>query len=80
MAKHDLPIVHGGLALILCSDQAALEESLVHLDTDAIPHQRLGNRALLVPGVHVAEIQTILHEQGIFPRLIGEVPDANEVA
>lgn len=73
MARKDFPVIQRGLALVLCADQAALEESLTHLDIDVIPHQRLGNRALLVPTKFIAEIRATLHEQGVFPRVIGEL-------
>ena len=76
MARKEIPVIQRGLALILCADQAALEESLTHLDIDVIPHQRLGNRALLVPTRFIAEIRSTLHEQGVFPRVIGDLEPA----
>ena len=67
MARPSKPIVHQSVALILCDAPSYLEEMLVLLELDEVPHQRVGGRGLLLPRAHLAAVRDKLHAQGIYP-------------
>ncbi len=69
--------VHKGLSLVLCENAAVFEETFAQIDLSAIPHERVGMRAVLVPATSLKLIQTALSERGFFPRVIGQIEDAD---
>ena len=72
-SKKSPPVVQRNLALVLCSDQAGLEETLLDLELKEIPHERLGARPLLVLASEVEPMRAKLNEHGIFPRIVGDI-------
>ena len=75
MASHHssrAPVVHHHVAMMVCDDPAALEEVLVDLDLDALVHQRIGARAVVVPASELGVLRDALHARGVFPKVIGE--------
>ncbi len=74
----DVLVIHHGLALMLCEDAAILEETLQAIDDLDLHIRRLGARGLLVPADQIDRIRTTLHDEGTFPRLVGEMPTAED--
>jgi len=65
---------------MLCESGAVLQETLAQIDFSDIPHQLIGDRALVVPAPEVEAVREALHDRGIFPRIVGEVVDIEEEA
>lgn len=84
MASDAKPIIHRGVALMVCENEAILEETLVSIDLSALDIQRVGQRAIVAPAYQLQPIRQALEEKGMFPRLIGDLvrPDylAHKVA
>ena len=74
----DVLVIHRGLALMLCEDAAILEETLQAIDSLDLHIRRLGDRGLLVPADEIDDILVTLHQEGTFPRVVGEVPSAQQ--
>jgi hypothetical protein len=69
--------VHKGLSLVLCENAAVFEETFAQIDLSAIPHERVGMRAVLVPAASLKLIQNALSERGFFPRVIGQIEEVD---
>ena len=80
MASDQGLVVHRNVALMLCENPAVLEEVLQQLDLSQLPHQRLGPRAIVAPAPELERLREALHEQGVYPRVVGTpvAPDAAE--
>lgn len=70
----DVLVIQQGLALMLCDDATILEETLQTIAPLHLHIRRLGDRALLVPADELEEILETLHQQGTFPRVVGQIP------
>ena len=74
----DVLVIHRGLALMLCEDAAILEETLQAIETLELHIRRLGARGMLVPADEIAPILETLHQEGIFPRVVGSMPTGDQ--
>lgn len=72
VASDSSPVIHRRIALMLCESAAVLEETLAQIDVDAIPHQRLGDRALVAPLPVVETIHSALRARGVYPQIVGD--------
>lgn len=71
MAADAKPIIHRGVALMVCENEAILEETLVSIDLSALDIQRVGQRAIVAPAYQLQQIRQALEDKGMFPRLTG---------
>jgi hypothetical protein len=71
VSASDVPIIHEGLALIHCRDATVLKEILLLIDRCDVDLEIVGDRALVLPTRMLDAITTVLHSQGIYPRIIG---------
>ena len=67
------PIIHRGVALMLCENEAILEETMLSVDTSKLHIQRIGDRAIVAPAYQLEEIRQALQERGTYPKVIGDL-------
>jgi hypothetical protein len=77
VASDAKPIIHRGVALMVCDNAAILEETLVSIDLSELDIQRIGARAIVAPAYQLQPIRNALQERGMFPKLIGDVVNPN---
>ena len=68
-------VIHQHTALMICQNAAILEELLAGIDLEGRQIQRLGARAIVAPADQVVALQSALNQQGIYPRVVGRVPE-----
>lgn len=73
MASDAKAVIHRGVALMLCDNEAVLEETLLSFDTVEMPIQRIGDRAIVAPAYLLEDIRRALHDRGTYPRVVGKV-------
>lgn len=73
MASDSKPIIHRGVALMLCENEAILEETMVTIDTSELDIQRIGQRAIVAPAYQLEPIRQALRERGTFPKVVGDI-------
>lgn len=73
MASDAKPTIHRGVALMLCENEAILEETMVTIDTTELDIQRIGGRAIVAPAYQLETIREALQERGMFPRVVGNI-------
>ena len=73
MASDTKPIIHRGVALMLCENEAILEETMVSIDTSELDIQRIGGRAIVAPAYQLEAIREALQERGTFPKVVGDI-------
>ncbi len=69
---------HQHVALMWCESPAVLEELCRSLDLSALAIERVGSQGLVVPTPQLDALTRMLHERGIFPRVIGQAPTRDE--
>ena len=70
MPSRSAPVIHQGVALMICRNAAILKESLTFLDLDALDLEFVGDRAIVLPAHQLSIVESTLHERGIFPRVV----------
>lgn len=73
MASDAKPTVHRGVALMLCENEAILEETMVSIDTTELDIQRIGGRAIVAPAYQLEAIREALQQRGTFPKVVGDI-------
>jgi hypothetical protein len=73
VASDTKPIIHRGVALMLCENEAILEETIVNIDTSELDIQRVGGRAIVAPAYQLEAIREALQERGTFPKVVGKI-------
>src|SRR5690554_1856450 len=73
VASDAKPIIHRGVALMICENAAILEETLISIDLSGLDIQRIGGRAIVAPAYQLQPIRRALQERGMFPKLIGDI-------
>lgn len=73
MASDSIPVVHRGVALMLCENEAILEETMLAIDTSELHIERIGGRAIVAPAYQLETIREALRERGMFPKVVGQV-------
>ncbi|MEM1349715.1 MAG: hypothetical protein AAGI01_14230 [Myxococcota bacterium] len=63
-------VIHRHVALLLCENEAVLEETLHDVDLDGVPLQRIGPRAVVAPAPYLERLRDALHERDVFPKII----------
>lgn len=58
------------MALLLCENEAVLEETLNDVDLEGVPLQRIGPRAVVAPALYLERLRDALHERDVFPKII----------
>lgn len=73
MASDAKPIIHRGVALMVCENEAILQETMVSIDTSELDIQRIGDRAIVAPAYQLEPIRQALRERGTFPKVVGDI-------
>lgn len=73
MASDAKPVIHRGVALMVCENAAILEETLVSIDLSDLDIQRVGDRAIIAPAYQLEPIRSALQERGMFPKIFGQL-------
>ena len=73
MASDGNAVIHRGVALMVCDNEAILEETLKSIDISDMNIQRLGNRAIAAPAYQLEQIQEILQNSGTYPKVICDI-------
>ena len=73
MASDAKPVIHRGVALMVCENAAILEETLVSIDLSRLDIQRVGDRAIVAPAYQLQPIRSALQERGMFPKIFGHL-------
>ncbi|QDG50747.1 hypothetical protein FIV42_08390 [Persicimonas caeni] len=73
MASDAKPTFHRGVALMLCENEAILEETMVSIDTTELDIQRIGGRAIVAPAYQLEAIREALQQRGTFPKVVGDI-------
>ena len=73
MSSETKPIVHRGVALMLCENEAILEETLLNMDVSNMHVDRISDRAIVAPAYELEKIRDALREKGTFPKVIGRI-------
>lgn len=73
MSSDAKPTVHRGVALMLCENEAILEETMVSIDTTELDIQRIGGRAIVAPAYQLEAIREALQQRGTFPKVVGDI-------
>ncbi|MFW6053342.1 MAG: hypothetical protein ACOC9J_00870 [Persicimonas sp.] len=60
---------------MLCESTAILEETMRSVDTSELHIERIGDRAIVAPAYELEPIREALQEQGMFPRVVGDLVD-----
>lgn len=73
MASDSKRIVHRGVALMLCENEAILEETLLSMDTSNLHIDRISDRAIVAPAYELEKIRAQLQERGTYPKVVGHI-------
>lgn len=73
MASDSKRIVHRGVALMLCENEAILEETLISMDASSLHIDRISDRAIVAPAYELEKIREQLQERGTYPKVIGRI-------
>jgi hypothetical protein len=73
VASDAKPTFHRGVALMLCENEAILEETMVSIDTTELDIQRIGGRAIVAPAYQLEAIREALQQRGTFPKVVGDI-------
>lgn len=73
MASDSKRIVHRGVALMICENEAILEETLLSMDTSSLHVDRISDRAIVAPAYELEKIREQLQERGTYPKVIGDI-------
>jgi hypothetical protein len=73
LASDSTPVVHRGVALMLCENEAILEETMLAIDTSELHIERIGGRAIVAPAYQLDTIREALRARGMFPKVVGQV-------
>lgn len=79
MASDSKRIVHRGVALMLCENEAILEETLRSLDTSGLHIERISSRAIVAPAWELDIIRAQLQARGTYPSVIGKMVTADDL-
>ncbi len=73
MASDAKPTFHRGVALMICENEAILEETMLSIDTTELDIQRIGGRAIVAPAYQLEAIRDALQQRGTFPKVVGDI-------
>ncbi|MGM0557512.1 MAG: hypothetical protein ACQEVA_14100 [Myxococcota bacterium] len=73
MASDSKRIVHRGVALMICENEAILEETLLSMDTSPLHIDRISDRAIVAPAYELEKIREQLQERGTYPKVVGDI-------
>lgn len=73
MANDHKPIIHRGVAMMLCDNEAILEETMLSIDTTELHIERIGGRAIIAPAYQLERIREALQERGTYPKVVGDI-------
>ncbi len=73
MASDSKRIVHRGVALMICENEAILEETLLSMDNSSLHIDRISDRAIVAPAYELEKIREQLQERGTYPKVVGQI-------